>query len=152
MILEWTIRKKRGNYRPMLEYSISLESFERNLAVPQVVLDSSIPRPPQGWTNHCHPGHAERAGLPCETYRLHTPSHKQGKLSDSLRLPWREDGEYPEVETSFRLLREHFEIVLKNTYDSQPFEQSGRLELSGETRRHVATGVAAQRFLQAVGL
>lgn len=151
MIIEWNVTKKRGNHRPMLNYTIRLEEFERELAVPQVVLDSSIERPADGWRSYCYPGQCERTGGTGQPYRIMTPNHKTGEITDSLCLPWREDGQYPEIEESFSRLREQFEAVLTSAYDSRPLELSGRMELSEETRKHTAKGVAAQRFLQAVG-
>lgn len=151
MIIEWKVIKKRGNFRPMLNYVIRLEAFERELAVPQVIMDSSIERPADGWRSYCYPNQSERKGGQGQSYRLFTPDHKLGEIEDSLRLPWRENGEYPEIRDSFMRLREQFELVLKNAYDSQPIESEGRLELSEKTRKHIASGVAAQRFLQAVG-
>ena len=152
MIIEWSVSKKRGNHRPVLRYTVRLEEFERDLALPQVMVESEIPKPPEGWEGHCHPGRNERGGAPCGMYALFTPSHKEGECSASLRLPWREDGEYPEIERSFRRLREDFEAVLKSAYDSNPIDLSRSLGLSNATRRHIASGVAACRFLQAVGL
>lgn len=151
MIIEWTVTKRRGNHRPALDYVIRLEDFERELAVPQVVMESSIERPDEGWRSYCYPDQSERKGILGETYRLMTPSHTAGEVRDSLRLSWRESGEYPEIEDSFTMLREQFEMVLRNAYDSRPLNCSGQLGLSDATRQHIADGVTAQRFLQAIG-
>ncbi|MGX7948671.1 hypothetical protein [Oleidesulfovibrio alaskensis] len=152
MIIEWRIVKKRGNYRPELCYSITLEPFERELAVPQVLMESSIPCPPCEWEPHCLPGTHERAGRQPGVYRLYTPDHKRGEATGRLRLPWREEQQYPEVEESFRELRARFEVVLKNAYDSAPADISGCLELTQATRSHIACGVVRQQFLQVMGL
>ncbi len=151
MIIEWKVTKKRGNHRPLLSYTIRLEDFERDLAVPQVVMESCIERPADGWRSYCYPNQAERRGGSGENYRLLTPDHKLGEICDTLRLSWRESGEYPEIEESFVRLRKQFELVLKSAYDSRPVECEGRMELSEEARKYIAGGVAAQRFLQAVG-
>lgn len=152
MIIEWEVKKKRGHARPELFFVIRLETFEREMGVPQVVVESTIPRPPKEYSSFCLPGFAERAGEACENYRLYTPAHDKGVVEGRCRLPWRESGEYPEIEESFRLLRSQFEAVLTKAYNSEPIDIAGRLEMSSEARNHIVSGVAAQRFLKAVGL
>ncbi|NDV28529.1 hypothetical protein [Desulfovibrio sp. JC010] len=151
MIIEWNITKKRGNFRPLLTYTITLEDFEKELGLPQVVMQSSIPEPPESWSASCLPGKCERAGKDCSTYRLYTPDHKKGEVEGKFTLPWRVDSDYPEVKKSFTRLRADFETVLKEAYDSHPVDINGRLELSEDTRSHIASGLVSQRFLEAVG-
>ncbi|ACS80616.1 hypothetical protein [Maridesulfovibrio salexigens] len=151
MIIEWNITKKRGNFRPVLTYTISLEDFEKELGLPQVVLESNIPEPPDSWSASCLPGKCERNGCDCTAYRIYTPDHKTGETSGKLMLPWREGSDYPEVKESFLKLRNNFEAVLKEAYDSHPIDVEGKLELSGDTRRHIASGLVSQRFLKAAG-
>ena len=64
-----------------------------------------------------------------------------------MRLPWREENNYPEIEQSFKKLRDAFEAELKAAYDSQPMNESNALETSFESRRFIAPGVLAERFL-----
>lgn len=151
MIIEWNLNKKRGNFRPVLTYSIKLEDFEKELGLPQVVLESSIPEPPESWSASCLPGKNERNGKNCTTYRLYTPDHKKGEVEGKFTLPWRTDSNYSEIKASFLKLREDFETVLKEAYDSHPVDIEGKLELSEETRRHIASGLVSQRFLKAAG-
>jgi len=151
MNINWTIHKKRGNHRPVLEYSISLTAFERELAVPAVRIESPIPKPPDaGWT-HCWPGQNERGQwTPSEFHPLMTPTHRQGEVGEALRLPWREDNAYPEVEAGFMALREAFERALAEASGSAPLDCRGCLETSAGTRRAIAPAVAADRILRAV--
>lgn len=152
MLIEWKIEKKRGNFRPLLTYSIELEDYEKALAVPQVTVESTIPKPLEDWKDYCYPGQFERNGKISDlTHYLHTPSHRSGSESGRLRLPWRADNEYPEVEASFRRLRADFETVMRNSYDSSELDETCGLSLSDETRKHVAAGVVADRLLKAVG-
>ncbi|CCO24922.1 hypothetical protein [Maridesulfovibrio hydrothermalis] len=151
MIIEWNISKKRGNFRPILTYTIVLEDFERDLAMPNIVQQSTIPQPPDSWSASCLPDKCERAEKECSTYQIYTPDHKTGEVTGKCILPWREEGVYPEIEESFILLREEFESVLKAAYESQPLEINGKLELSTETRKHIAAGLISQRFLEAAG-
>ena len=91
MRITWKIEKKRGNLRPVLTYTVTLEDFERQLATPPLSITSLIPEPPESWQEHCWPGQHERAGQddagerPC--YQLSIPSHKGRHGSQSLRLP-----------------------------------------------------------------
>lgn len=151
MIIEWSITKKRGNFRPVLSYTIRLEEFEIQLALPGVLLQSTIPEPPQPWSSSCLPATNERAGEQCSTHRIYTPDHKTAETGGRLTLPWREDCSYPEVKESFTRLRADFETVLREAYSSLPIEENGRLELSAETKRHIADGIVSEKFLKAVG-
>ncbi len=152
MKIQWSVHKKRGNHRPVVKYSIELEQFEKDLAVPQVVLDSAISRPPNAWRSFCYPGEDERVGASLDWYRLMTPSHKAGEISDSLVLAWRgPDNEFIDVKAAFELLRHNFELVLKNAYNSAPLEIMENLHLSERTRKHIVSGVTSSRFLAAVG-
>ncbi|NDV18651.1 hypothetical protein GO013_04355 [Pseudodesulfovibrio sp. JC047] len=152
MKIEWTISKKRGNHRPVLQYSIELESFEVDLAVPQVVVDSAIAKPPSAWRSFCYPGEDERGEGQLEWYRLMSPSHKLKRISESVTLPWRgQTHEFVDVKAAFERLRHDFELVLKNAYESAPLNLVETLELSRNTRQHIVCGVASARILSAVG-
>ena len=61
MHIEWTITKKRGWLRPTLTYTITLEAHEKALALPEVSVLSSIPKPEEERQEHCPPGRFERA-------------------------------------------------------------------------------------------
>ncbi|AGW15281.1 hypothetical protein [Megalodesulfovibrio gigas] len=151
MRMEWTIIKGRGNLRPVLQYTVTLTEFEKSLAVPMVEVESGIPKPPDAGWNFCWPGQHERGPwTPTEFHVLQTPNHRSGQATASLKLPWRADNLYPEVETSFLALREAFEIALTEAAQSQPFQVQGRLETSGEAKKHIAPAVAAARILHAV--
>lgn len=152
MQLEWTIRKKRGNHRPVLQYEIELEPFEVELAVPQVVLEEAVVKPPSAWRSYCYPGMDERAGAPLGWYRLMTPSHKSERCGEKLILPWRAaDAVYHDVEAAFNRLRHDFELALGSAHNSAPVDLVARLELTAQTRREIAAGVASARFLAAAG-
>lgn len=149
MKLIWNIDKKRGNFRPVLTYRVELEDWERQLATPPLRMLSSIPEPPQSWQEHCYPGEGERAAVPATLgcYELEIPPHKGRFGSTSLRLPWREDNHYPEVEASFQALRQAFEAELGRTCASLPMRESGSLQLRPATLRAVAPGILAARLL-----
>lgn len=154
MRISWKIEKKRGNLRPVLTYAVTLEDCERELATPPLSITSLIPEPPESWQEHCWPGQHERAAqtdrdaLPC--YQLAIPSHKGRHGSQSLRLPWRADNSYPEVEASFRLLREAFEQELRRAGDSHPMHEENSLELGRTALREVVPAIIGRRFLEAV--
>jgi len=149
MHIEWNITKRRGNIRPILHYTVTLEEHERELALPFIRVVSTIPEPPDSWQEFCYPGQHERAGNPAsgKTYDLEIPSHKGRLWKQSLRLPWREGNDYPEVEQSFKKLRDAFEAELKAAYGSLPMDESNSLETSFDARRFIAPGILAERFL-----
>jgi len=151
MNIAWKITKKRGNFRPVLHYTLALTDYEKSLALPAVRIQSPIPKPPDaGWV-HCWPGQNERGDWqPADFYLLMTPSHQTGKAEEALKLPWRADNAYPEVEQAFVLLRQAFEAALALAVDSAPMDETGSLETSEATRRRIAPALAAQRLLRAV--
>ncbi|CCH50164.1 hypothetical protein [Pseudodesulfovibrio piezophilus] len=152
MKIQWSIQKKRGNHRPVLEYRIELEQFEIDLAVPQVLLDKALSRPPSSWRSFCYPGEDERSGVALDWYPLMTPSHKNAVISGKLTLPWRPAGnEFVDIKVAFGRLRKDFELVLAKANESAPVEIVEHLELTEDTRKHIAAGVASARFLSAVG-
>lgn len=152
MNVNWKILKKRGNHRPVLKYEIELEEFEVDLAVPQVLLEAAIPKPPSAWRSYCYPGEDERGGVSLEWYRLMTPSHKQKRVEASLTLAWRgPDNDYLDVQAAFEQLRHDFEVMLRQAYDYAPLDLVDSLELTDETRKHIVCGVAKAKILSAVG-
>jgi hypothetical protein len=152
MLIEWRIQKKAGHLRPKLTYQVTLEPFELALAVPMVRITSTIPKPADAWQTHVWPGTKERGQeTPMALYDLCSPSHKTGSCKEVLILPMRKDNSYPEVEESFLKLRESYEQVLLEAYENSAFETEGRLEMMPETKRRIAPGVAAARFLELVG-
>lgn len=151
MNIEWTITKKRGNFRPVLSYTITLTEYEKSLGVPAVRIESRIPKPPDAGLTYCWPSQNERADWsPAEYYLLMTPPHTDGTISKSLKLPWREGNAYLEVEQSFQKLRTAFERALTESSDSLPMQESGSLSISPGTRADIAPAFAAERILKAV--
>ncbi|PID75925.1 MAG: hypothetical protein CSA20_04180 [Deltaproteobacteria bacterium] len=149
MNIRWNIDKKRGNYRPTLKYVISLEEHERAIAMQSIQIESLIPRIPEPGKGWCMPGENERAEgwQPKEFHYLSVPWFKTGQHSDFLYLPFRDSGDYPEVEESFVLLRQRYEEVVRKTYRWEPIKQSGELETSPETKKAIAARLAAMQML-----
>jgi hypothetical protein len=151
MRIEWNIQKKRGNLRPVLTYSVTLDPYEMDLCLAMVRIISKIPVPPEAYAAHCWPGSNERGTwTPHKFYPLSTPSHKTGTLEERLILPWREDNSYPEVEAGFETLRIKFEEMLEQASDSAPMDQHGALGTSTVARQRIAGAFFAERMLQAV--
>ncbi|KUG28600.1 hypothetical protein ASZ90_001525 [hydrocarbon metagenome] len=152
MRMEWSIEKKRGNLRPVLRYRVILERHEEHLALPMVRVASSIPEPPSSWQAFCYPDQFERAGLPpAGCYELETPNHKRKSGGAELRLPWRQDNHYPEVEASFVALRAAFEAELASAHASAPMHLRGEMELRPMLREAIAPAVVAERLLRMAG-
>ncbi len=154
MIIKWKIEKKRGNLRPSLFYEIALTDYEKELAVPKVFMESTIPEIPDSHQKHCPPGVNERASSwqPAGFHSLDTPYFKDGELSNVIRLPLREDNAYPEVRDSFMNLMEKFEKALGDTYAQKPFVVENELDTSDATKRLIAAGITASRMLDFAGI
>ncbi len=149
MKIEWKITKKRGNLRPTLSYSFVVEKFEKALALPPISIESTIPEPMDSWQEHCYPNEFERAvdvqhkGY----YRLELVSHKGNMWAQNIRLPWREDNSYPEVEESFKLLRTAFEAELASANASNAMNEVSFMQLSDTATQNIAPAVLAEKFL-----
>ncbi len=150
MLIEWSINKERGNLRPVLSYRAQLEEHEKALAVPEVTILSTIPRPDEHTQKFCYPGTLERSKnySPTAFYTLETPSHRGHAELHTMTLPWREDNAYPEVEQSFAMLRDALEKEIRKANASVPMEEKGVVRTSREGKQCVAQSVAAARFLR----
>lgn len=153
MRVNWKISKKRGNYRPSLNYTITLERFERELAINAVHVETRIPEVPNPHAAFCMPGHGERAPgwTPSRFHRIQVPWFKTGIASEFIRLPFRESGAYPEVEAAFRALREVYEAEVCAAYGQAPLEEERQLDMSAAARKQVAARVTAGRLLALFG-
>ena len=149
MKIQWKIKKKRGNFRPSLSYHITLEDFEKQLAIHAVRIESQIPVIPRAHESFCLPGENERDPnwSPKGFHLIQVPYFKTGEVSEFIRLPFRESGDYPEVEASFRALRQKYEAKVSEAYGQSPFEFTGGLEMSRATGKKVAARVTADRLL-----
>ena len=149
MKITWNLDKKRGNYRPTLTYAMVLEDFEREMAVDSISIRSLLPKLDRPDEAFCLPGTHERleGWQPRDYHHISTPYFKDGQSSGFLRLPFRESGEYPEIEASFALLKQQHEARVRQTYAWQPLARQGELDLSGETREAIAATLTARRLL-----
>ena len=154
MRIKWQIKKKRGNFRPTLNYTITLESFEKNLAIHSVGLETQIPELPSAHKSYCLPGENERHPLwsPKRFHWIQVPYFKTGRVSEFIRLPFRESRDYPEVEESFRELRRIYEEKVCEAYGQSPFEQNGSLDITPSTQKKVAARVTADRLMGLFGM
>lgn len=155
MKITWTISKKRGNWRPVLNYTCIFEDWERSLlASESVSVKTELPELLRYPEPDCPPGQRERAAgwKPEKWHRLCANPNRSGERI-GFKLPWRPGAkpDYPEVEEGFRLLRDAYERALREAYDSDPFEHTGELDLTQETKQHIAPGVTADRMLKIVG-
>ena len=121
------------------------------MAVPVVRIKSTIPKPRESREHHIWPGtHEQGVHAPKECYLINTPSHKMKSQEELLMLPARPENTYPEVEESFRMLREAYEQALLTAYENSSFENQGRLEMTRATKERLAPAAAAQAFLSLV--
>lgn len=153
MKIDWQIKKKRGNFRPRLLYTITLESFEKELAIHAVQVESQIPMIPCSHLSYCLPDEHERnlSWKPDRYHVLQVPYFKDGYTEGFIRLPFKDSGQYPEVMSSFKKLREEYEKKVVSVYAHPPLEQTYSLDLSEETRTRIASRVTANRLLSLFG-
>ena len=148
MKIKWKIKKKKGNFRPTLSYSIILEDYERELAVPSVNILSRIPEISDPGQNYCLPNCNERdpSWRPGGYHYISVPYFKTGMTSGFIRLPFRDSGKYPEVEQSFALLRKAYEAVVNDAYGRAPINLSEELDISVATKKNIAAKVISRKL------
>ncbi len=153
MRIQWQIDKKRGNYRPTLSYTITLEEYERTIAMHSVSIQSTIPRIPNSGRSWCMPDCDERASgwQPVEFHHLHVPYFKTGTAAGFIRLPFRPGCRFPEVEQSFTVLRRAYEEVVGRVYAHEPFREQFELDMRPETKQKIAATLTAQKMLGFLG-
>lgn len=150
MEITWKLSKKRGNFRPVLNYKIIIGSDEKDLGIPSLSVDTKILKPIDSWESHCFPNNNERGGLyDKETYKITTPSFKKPEVKGRLMLAWRETLDYRDVEKGMELVRNEIEKEVLNAQKSLPIEKSGSIEYTSDFRKKAAPAIAAERFLKA---
>lgn len=151
MKINWKIKKRRGNFRPVLTYTLILESFEKALAIQAVAVKSLIPEIPRRHESFCLPDENERhpcwSPSPDRCHWLQVPYFKTGETRGFIRLPFTETGKYPEVEASFRKLQKAYEEKICIAYGQAPFETAGDLDISPEIQEQISPRVTADRLL-----
>ncbi len=153
MIIKWTIEKQLGNFRPVLSYEITLEGFEKKLAVATVEVTSAIAQVPESRNRFCLPNSNERVAgwQPAAFHRISTPGFRRGVTQKRILLPFVSANEFVEVEESFSLLRSAFEKEMQLTKNSKPVLIRKELRLTEETNRLMAKDIVAHKMLQLVG-
>ena len=147
MKISWHIKKSRGNYRPVLTWTIRLDPAETELGLSPVSVDTRIPRPCDNWEAHCFEGRHERIGNLAGTWELVTPSFWSGKAEGKMVLPWRKDNAYPEIEAGFERVRDAIEMEVERATQSLPMETGGELEMGLSAKRKLAPARVADRML-----
>lgn len=149
MKIDWKIEKKRGNFRPSLKYKIVLEDFEKELAISMINIQSTIPKVDNSHLDYCFPECNERNKefLPTEFHFLNTPYFKDGETCGVIRLPFREDGMYPEVAESFNRLRQQHEVLVREAYAREPIKNSEELGFTQATKQNIAGALIAKKML-----
>jgi hypothetical protein len=140
MKIEWEIEKQRGNYRPTLKYRVILDKWERELNINKHHVKSTIPAPAPA---HDIPSNMVDEGE--EKISLYMTSQS----SKTIYLPFRRNGEYPEVKESMEKLRDCVEKAIIQAHDSLALNITGSLEMTPATKKHVAAHVAAWKMTQA---
>ncbi len=154
MNIKWTIEKKRGNFRPVLQYEILLEGFEQKLAVATVTMTSQICQVPEPRNRFCLPDTNERVKgwLPSLFHRISTPGFRRGEIQKRIILPYANDSEFTEVEASFLRLRSEFENAMQAAKASEAVLSRKELRLTEATGKKMAGDIAAHRMLQLVSV
>jgi hypothetical protein len=154
MIIEWTIKKERGNWRPLLEIKMKKEAWEKALRVASVETRTPFPNSyNETETNRNYTDLAPKTWRKGKSNfkKIVTPSPNSDELTQKRTLPQRLRNKYPDVKILILTLRRKYEKALKEAYDSAPFEISDSLDMSDECKKHVAPGIVKDRILKAVG-
>lgn len=154
MKITYDIKKKRGNFRPVLTVHYSFEDWEKELNVQEVGIKTPFP------SNSKHGGYFDgfmnEKRSECDNPKtwIRFKGFTLATDSDGFEtiLPWRAGAKpkYKDVGIILKALQRKYEAALKEAYDSAPFEESGTLEMSSDCKKHVAPGIAAKKMLKVV--
>jgi hypothetical protein len=136
MKIEYTITKKRGNWRPILAYKVIKEQWEIDLAVPGVYTDIRVPKG-HDYVHSVLPGDSERGSEHVEdSAALKLPPHDTAAYDAKIILPWRPGAhpEYPEVHQAMRDLMTEWERRVAEAMDSGEVSQQFLVEPSEDYR------------------
>lgn len=148
MRIVWTIKKRRGNWRPVLSGEMTKEDWELALAVPGGSTGITIPTP-RGWQRFATPEGENWEDNIATMAILHLPGPEELKGTLTVLLPWRRGArpEYPEVEAAMEALMREWERRVEAALASGEMDCSGEVEHSPEYKQRVAPYVAARRML-----
>ena len=153
MEITWKLNKKRGYFRPVLDYKIVLSKDEIDLGIPPLKVDTKIPKPLNSWESHCFPEKNERAGLIDEsTYEITTPCFKNPSTASRAVLVWKENNDYSDVEKGMEIVRDRMEKEILKAQKSLPIKKNGVVQFSPDFREKGTPVIAAERFLKAVSM
>lgn len=144
MIIDYTITKKHGNFRPELNISIKIEQWEKDLnPCPQIVklkaasdYSSCIPYSNENAEKKTTDVEIEINQKLNNTYKLHMP-YRPGK-----------NPAYPEIDQALNELREKWEAAVLEAHDSIAFEISKKIEPSEPYKKKIAPWVAKQKMMK----
>lgn len=147
MVIEWKITKKRGNWRPVLQVTMTKDQWEKDLNVNGGVVKTTIPCVPGSFGMPREGSFELKPGWePQSYYEATLPSAWELSHSFKLDIPLREDNQYPEVEESMALIMNEYEKRLRQAFESSHFERIGQLEMSTDTKIMVAPWVATVKM------
>lgn len=159
MKIEWTIKKKRGNFRPTLDVKFKLEDYETNMNILPVGIKTPFPREAKAegknyfftssWKKRCPHDTDLKSWKKFHTICLDTT---QSESSCTYYLPWKPgaSSQYPEVAIVLKALQRKYEKALKEAYDSLPFEINESLDMSSDCKKYIAPGIVAKKMLKVV--
>ena len=149
MKIKWEIKKKRGNWRPMLIVRCELEDWEEALNIDNAEIQTPFPCSSKNayWNSS-----SRRKHMDDEQPQTWMAFYRISIGYAVIPLPWRpgSNPEYPEAPILLKALYRKHEAILKEAYDSVPFAISGILGMSTECKKHVAPWVAAEKMLRVV--
>eukprot|EP00767_Chilomastix_cuspidata_P000007 gnl/Chilomastix_cuspidata/10007.p2 GENE.gnl/Chilomastix_cuspidata/10007~~gnl/Chilomastix_cuspidata/10007.p2 ORF type:complete len:154 (-),score=10.29 gnl/Chilomastix_cuspidata/10007:47-508(-) len=153
MEINYEIEKQRGNFRPVVKYTITLGENEAILGIPPLKIDSGIKKPVNSWEKHCYPDKNERAGLfDKENYQILTPGFKNRESKGELRLGFNDSNDYKEVYDCFIKVRDIIEKEILKAKDFSAFNKSFKIGFSDDFKTERAPSSAKDMFLKAVGM
>ncbi len=147
MRIEWEIKKKRGNWRPVLKYKCVFEDWENELEVQTGKTEITVPSAYDERKKACYPGEYERDEREqyVERKRLWLSSKENVVV-----LPWRpgKSPEYADVEEAMRKLMEEWERRVMEALESGSLNIQCTVEHSTEFKKKIAPLVAVRRMLE----
>jgi hypothetical protein len=141
MKIEWTIKKQRGRFRAVLEYTISLEQWEKDLNPEQQVV-KIVTGKEKNTGRYVDGDLSDQIGN--KYYRADVTS-EPGADTVTLRY-YGNNHEYPEIKKAFEELSTLHEAAIRDAYDQRPINTSFLIETSPELKKYVVPGLTADKM------
>ncbi len=145
MIINYTIEKEHGNFRPKLTIKILKEKWEKKLNPESQYIKITVPH--NFGYKRPYPVTEENT-----ENKLTDVSISTDETEKTIYLPYRpgKNPTYPEIEQALNELHKKYEAAVLEAYQAIAFTRTDLIEPSKEFKKKIAPWVAKQKMLKGI--